>query len=105
MQTCGAFGCVPRPDLDPGLCEGLVALAHRHAAGTVHLKLRQDATSGAGYTDNQWIDSCGIQAYEMLRPSKRRRVGPVQYPTAAGADWDVRPAEFDAQYYSQAPVA
>jgi putative transposase len=44
-MSAAALRYVPRPDLDPGLRDRIVALAHRHrryGAGMICLKLRQE---------------------------------------------------------------
>src|SRR4051794_211517 len=68
-----ALRYVPRPDRDPGLCDRIVALAHRHrryGAGMIYLKLRQEGR----VVNHKRVDRLYTEARLQVKRRRRKKV-------------------------------
>src|SRR5437764_14201335 len=80
-----------RPDPDPGVCERIAALAHRHrryGAGMIYLKLRQEGR----VVNHKRVDRLYAEARLQVRRRRRKKVPladrqPLARPQAPNQVW------------------
>src|SRR5215212_4327546 len=87
-MSATALRYVRRPDLDPGLRDRIVALAHRHrryGAGMIYLKLRQGRTGGQSQARRSSLRG-GASAGQAAAPQESAPGRSSAAGPASGAD-------------------